>query len=72
MFMSPQLEAVLKEAQGLSRQEQLELIRQLTGQLSTQSEQVVQPKHKVTEFFGVAPNFVVWYGCSSLGLTTTG
>jgi hypothetical protein len=54
--MSSLLEAILKQAQGLSREEQLELIRQLTEQVSTQSETQAKPKHKVTEFYGVTPN----------------
>ncbi len=36
MSMSSQLEAVLKQAQGLSQEEQFELVRQLTQ---------VSPKH---------------------------
>ncbi len=56
--MSPQLEAILKQAQGLSREEQLELIRQLTEQVSTQPETGAKPKRKVTEFYGIAPNLL--------------
>lgn len=55
--MSSQLEAVLKQAQGLSQEEQLELVRQLT-QVSTQLQAGVKPKHKVTEFYGIAPNLL--------------
>ncbi len=56
--MSPQLEAVLKQAQGLSTSEQLQLIERLTGQVSTQSETARLPKRKATEFYGVAPNLL--------------
>lgn len=56
--MSPQLEAVLKQALGLSPSEQLELIQHLTGQVSTQPETEIRPKRKVTEFYGVAPNLL--------------
>lgn len=56
--MSPQLEAVLKQAQKLSHSEQLQLIERLTGQVSTQSETAQLPKRKATEFYGVAPNLL--------------
>jgi hypothetical protein len=56
--MSPQLEAVLKQAQGLSPSEQLTLIERLSGQVSTQSETAAKPKRKATEFYGVAPNLL--------------
>ncbi len=56
--MSSQLEAILKQAQGLSPEEQLELIRQLTEQVSTQSETGSKSKRKATEFYGVAPNLL--------------
>lgn len=56
--MSSQLEAILKQAQRLSREEQLELIRQLTKKVSTQQETPAKPKRKVTEFYGVAPNLL--------------
>jgi hypothetical protein len=57
MFMSSQLEAVLKQAQRLSLEEQLELIRQLT-QVSTQPQAEAKPKRKVTDFYGIAPNLL--------------
>ncbi|BAY95291.1 MULTISPECIES: hypothetical protein [unclassified Tolypothrix] len=56
--MSSLLEAILKQAQGLSREEQLELIQHLTEQVSTQSETPAKPKRKVTEFYGVVPNLL--------------
>ncbi|AFY34331.1 hypothetical protein [Calothrix sp. PCC 7507] len=56
--MSSQLEAILKQAQELSPEEQLELIRQLTEQVSTQPETQVKPKRKVTEFYGSMPNLL--------------
>jgi hypothetical protein len=56
--MSPQLEAVLKQAQGLSTSEQLQLIERLTGQVYTQSETARLSKRKATEFYGVAPNLL--------------
>ncbi|WP_017655151.1 hypothetical protein [Fortiea contorta] len=56
--MSSQLEAILKQAQGLSTEEQLELIRQLTEQVSTQSETQAKPKRQVTDFYGIAPNLL--------------
>ncbi|BAY66440.1 hypothetical protein NIES22_65790 [Calothrix brevissima NIES-22] len=56
--MSSLLEAILKQAQGLSREEQLELIQHLTEQVSTQPETPRLPKRKVTEFYGVAPNLL--------------
>ncbi len=55
--MSPQLEAILKQVQKLSRSEQLELIRQLT-QVSTQPEAEAKPKRKITDFYGIAPNLL--------------
>jgi hypothetical protein len=70
--MSPQLEAVLKQAQRLSQTEQLELIRLLTSQASTQSEVAAKPKRKVTDFYGVAPNLLSGVDAKSLGLTTSG
>lgn len=56
--MSPQLEVVLKQAQGLSLSEQLELIQHLTAQVSTQPVSGALPKRKVTEFYRVAPNLL--------------
>jgi hypothetical protein len=56
--MSPQLEAVIKQAQGLSPREQLELIECLTGQVSIQLETGRLPKRKATEFYGVASNLL--------------
>jgi hypothetical protein len=56
--MSSLLEAILKQAQRLSPEEQLELIQQLTQQVSTQLETPAKPKHNVTEFYGVAPNLL--------------
>ena len=55
--MSSQLEAVLKQAQELSQEEQFELVRQLT-QVSTQPRDGAKPKRKVTEFYGIAPNLL--------------
>jgi hypothetical protein len=57
--MSPQLETILKQVQMLSRSEQIELIRQLTLQLSTPLEvKGAKAKRKVTDFYGVAPNLL--------------
>ncbi|MEA5570524.1 hypothetical protein [Calothrix sp. UHCC 0171] len=55
--MSSQLEAILKQAQGLSQEEKLELIRQLI-QISTQPQTGAKPKRKVTDFYGIAPNLL--------------
>jgi hypothetical protein len=68
--MSSQLEAVLKQAQGLSLEDQLELIRQLT-QVSTQPQAEAKPKRKVTEFLRDCPQFIIRDGCSSMGITTS-
>jgi hypothetical protein len=56
--MSPQLEAILEQAQGLPREEQLELIRKLTEQRDMQLSDEAKPKRKVTDFYGVAPNLL--------------
>jgi hypothetical protein len=57
--MTPRLEAILDQVQMLSRSEQLELIRQLTLQVSTPLEvEGAKAKRKVTDFYGVAPNLL--------------
>jgi ABC-type transporter Mla subunit MlaD len=48
----------LKQAQSLSLEEQLELIRQLTAQASTQFSVGAKTKRKVTDFYSVAPNLL--------------
>jgi hypothetical protein len=51
--MTPRLEAILDQVQMLSRSEQLELIRQLTLQVSTPLEvEGAKAKRKVTDLYG--------------------
>lgn len=56
--MNPLVETLLKQAEQLPLEDCLELISRLADQIRLQNSSVSSPKHKVSEFHGIAPNLL--------------